>query len=315
MEKYYPEGIIYESKSNKKCLESLTNLHDCFFEEKILEARATLCDKEHNLYVDLGAMRGIMPREECAMGIAEGTVRDIAIISRVNRPVVFKIVDFKEDEDGNQLAVLSRRIVQQKCMNEYIKNLTVGDIIDAKVTHNEAFGTFCDIGCGISALLPIDSISVSRIPSPDVRFKVNTMIKAVVKSIDNDGRVTLSHKELLGTWEENAEKFKAGQTVSGVVRSIEKYGIFIELAPNLAGLAEYTPDVNVGDATSVYIKSINPEKMKIKLAIVDSFPDDYQAPNITYYYHENHMDYWRYSPYISQKVIDSNFSVEKEEGM
>ncbi len=315
MEKYYPEGIIYESKSNKKCLESLTNLHDCFFEEKILEARVTLCDKEHNLYVDLGAMRGIMPREECAMGIAEGTVRDIAIISRVNRPVVFKIVDFKEDEDGNQLAVLSRRIVQQKCMNEYIKNLTVGDIIDAKVTHNEAFGTFCDIGCGISALLPIDSISVSRIPSPDVRFKVNTMIKAVVKSIDNDGRVTLSHKELLGTWEENAEKFKAGQTVSGVVRSIEKYGIFIELAPNLAGLAEYTPDVNVGDATSVYIKSINPEKMKIKLAIVDSFPDNYQEPKITYYYHENHMDYWRYSPYISQKVIDSNFSVEKEEGM
>lgn len=315
MEKYYPEGIIYESKSNKKCLESLTSIRDCFFEEKTLEGRATLCDKEHNLYVDLGIMKGVMPREECAMGIAEGTVRDIAIISRVNRPVAFKIIDFKEDEDGNQLAVLSRRKVQQKCMDEYIKNLSIGDVIDAKVTHNESFGTFCDIGCGISALLPIDSISISRIPSPDVRFKVNTMIKAVVKSIDNNGRVTLSHKELLGTWEENAEKFKAGQTVSGVVRSIEKYGIFIELAPNLAGLAEYTSDVNVGDATSVYIKSINPEKMKIKLAIVDSFPSDYQEPQITYYYHENHIDYWRYSPYNSQKIIDSDFTVEKEEEM
>jgi small subunit ribosomal protein S1 len=315
MEKYYPEGIIYESKSNKKAMESLTNLHDYFFEEKILEAKATLCDKEHNLYVDLGIMKGLMPREECALGIAEGTVRDIAIISRVNRPVAFKIIDFKEDADGNKLAILSRRLVQEKCMKDYIKRLSVGDVIDARVTHNEAFGTFCDIGCGISALLPIDGISVSRIPHPDVRFKVNTMIKAVVKSIDDEGKVTLSHKELLGTWEENAESFKAGQTVSGVVRSIEKYGIFIELAPNLAGLAEYTPDVSVGDATSVYIKSINPEKMKIKLAIVDSFPADEHVPKITYFYHENHIDYWRYSPENSQKIIDSNFMVEKEEKM
>ena len=311
MKKYYPEGVLFAEKTNKRNMETRENIHDSFFEEKILEARATLCDKDHNLYVDLGVMKGVMPREECALGIADGTMRDIAIISRVNRPVIFKIIDFKEDELGNSVAVLSRRIVQQRCMDDYISKLSVGDIIDAKVTHNEPFGTFCDIGCGISALLPIDSISVSRIPHPEVRFKVNTMIKAVVKSIDEQGRVTLSHKELLGTWEENAEKFKAGQTVSGVVRSIEKYGIFIELAPNLAGLAEYMPNVNVGDATSVYIKSINPEKMKIKLSIVDSFSADYQIPKINYFYHKDHINYWRYSPENAVKIIDSIFDIEK----
>lgn len=307
MKKYSPEGVLFESRQNKKCMESMGNLRECFFEERILEARATLCDSEHNLHIDLGVIQGIIPREECALGISDGSVRDIAIISRVNKPVAFKITDFTDDETGVRTAILSRRAVQQECAEEYIKNLVPGDIIDARVTHNENFGSFCDIGCGISALLPIDSISVSRIPHPDVRLKVNSMIKTVVKSIDAEGRVTLSHKELLGTWAENAESFKAGQTVSGIVRSIEKYGVFIELAPNLAGLAEYTPIVNTSDAASVYIKSINPEKMKIKLAIVDSFPAEYEQEPVKYFYNGSHMDYWRYSPDSSQKIIESVF--------
>lgn len=306
-EKFLPEGILFENRRNKRLTESLAGLRECFVEGKIIEARAVLCDRDHNLHFNLGAVKGIMPREECAVGISDGSVRDIAIISRVNKPVAFKILDFIDSESGETTALLSRKAVQEECIEEYIKNLETGDIIDARVTHNEAFGSFCDIGCGISALLPIDSISVSRIPHPDVRFSVNTMIKAVVKSIDEFGRVTLSHKELLGTWEENAENFKAGQTVGGIVRSIEKYGVFIELTPNLAGLAECTPAVSEGDSTSVYIKSINPEKMKIKLAIVDSFPADYPTIPLEYYYDGTHLDSWRYSPDCSDKIIESIF--------
>ena len=307
MKKYCPEGIIFESKHNKKCMESINNLRECFFTEKILEGKVTMCDREHNLHIDLGVIQGIIPREECAIGISDGSVRDIAIISRVNKPVCFKIIDFMDDEQGVRTAILSRRVVQEECMENYINNLVPGDIIDARITHNETFGSFCDIGCGISALLPIDSISVSRIPHPSVRFSVNTVIKAVVKSIDSLGRVTLSLKELLGTWEENAQNFKAGQTVGGIVRSIEKYGVFIELSPNLAGLAEYTSDVQEGDSASVYIKSINPEKMKIKLAIVDSFPENDEPLPLKYYYDGNHVDKWQYSPAKSSKIIESIF--------
>lgn len=307
MTKYYPEGVIYETKQNKRSISSVPALRESFFEGRILEAKAVLCDGEHNLHVDLGGINGIIPREECALGIAEGTTKDIAIVSRVNKPVVFKITDFRDDENGVRTAFLSRRAVQEECARDYIAKLTSGDIITAKVTHNEHFGSFCDIGCGISALLPIDSISVSRIPSPEARFAVNTQINAVVKSIDENGRVTLSLKELLGTWEENAEKFRAGQTVGGIVRSVEKYGVFIELSPNLAGLAEYSENVRVGDSASVYIKSVNPQKMKIKLAIVDTFPSEPKHTPLKYCFEGEHIDYWRYSPDTSEKVIESVF--------
>lgn len=306
MQQYLPEGMSYATEENKRIISSFQRLREAFYCDTVLEGRVVLCDREHNLHIDLGETRGFMPREECALGIAEGTVRDIAVISRVNKPVCFKIIGFRDDECGNHTAVLSRRVVQQACREDYISALRPGDVINACVTRLETFGAFCDIGAGLPALLPIDSISVSRIPHPSVRFRSGQILKAVLKGIDESGRITLTHKELLGTWTENAAKFRAGETVPGIVRSIEKYGIFIELAPNLAGLAEYVPGVNPGDCASVYIKSINPERMKIKLILVDHFPA--QETELTYQYPDiAHIDQWTYSPETSDKCIETVF--------
>ncbi|MFQ9872008.1 MAG: S1 RNA-binding domain-containing protein [Oscillospiraceae bacterium] len=164
-----------------------------------------------------------------------------------------------------------------------------------------------DIGCGISSLIPIDSISVSRISHPRDRFRIGQMIRAVVRLVDPDGRITLSHKELLGTWEENAALFCAGETVAGIIRSVEDYGVFIELAPNLAGLAEPREDVAPGQHASVYIKSLIPEKMKVKLIIVDAFDAQYQPEPLHYFYTGEHLDWWRYSPAGCSRALESRF--------
>ena len=116
----------------------------------------------------------------------------------------------------------------------------------------------------------IDCISVSRISHPSDRFTLGQTIQAVVTSV-SDFRIGLSHKELLGTWMENAAKFAVGETVSGIVRSVESYGIFVELTPNLAGLAEPKEHILPKQRASVYIKAIIPEKMKIKLVLIDAF--------------------------------------------
>ncbi len=308
MKKYYPENCLIHTQENKNILLSAAGLKDAYYSGKTIEVRATVCDKDHNLHVDLGVMKGIIPRDEGALGIEDGSVRDIAIISRVNKPVLCKIIDFKTNETGETYAVLSRKAVQQEYMKEYISKLTPGCVIDAVVTHMEPFGVFADIGAGICALMPIDSISVSRIPHPSARFSAGDKIKAVVKSVDEKGRITLSYKELLGTWEENAALFKAGETVPGIVRSVERYGIFVELKPNLAGLAEYVPGVVPGQHASVYIKNLIPERMKIKLIIVDSFEAEYPKESVTYYNDSDYIDRWVYSPEGSEKKIETVFS-------
>ncbi len=306
MKIFKPEGQLISTEENKKYLSGTFALHDAFYAEAILEGRVIRCDSEHNLHIDLGCMKGIIPRTEGALGIEEGTVRDIALISRVNKPVAFIITGFRT-ENGETTAILSRRRVQAECLQSYISRLKPGDVIPATVSHIEGFGVFCDIGAGISALMPIDSISVSRIPHPSARFSTGQSIFAVVKSIDEAGRITLSHKELLGTWEENASMFSVGETVPGIVRSVEKYGIFVELSPNLAGLAEFSPGVEAGSHAGVYIKSIIPSKMKIKLIIVDCFEADYPVSAPKYFINNGHIDKWIYSPAESGKIIESEF--------
>jgi len=282
MSEYLPEGKLISEQENINILHSLKMLEDAKNSEKILEG------------------------EEGAIGIKDGSVRDIAVISRVNRPVCFVVTDITEGENGKPIVMLSREKAQRKCLDAYISRLRCGDIVPARITHLENFGAFADIGCGIVALMPIDTISVSRIEHPAERFTVGMDIKAVIKSVEN-GRISLSHKELLGTWKENAERFCAGETVSGIIRSVENYGAFVELTPNLAGLAETKEGVRAGQQASVYIKSIIPEKMKIKLIIIDTFDYKYNPKCPEYYCDSDRIDRFVYSPENCRKRVETIF--------
>lgn len=309
MKEYLPEGFLFGTPENTAYLSSYQSLTECLKAEKILEAPCVVCNSDHDLVIDLGCMRGIIRREDGALGITEGTTKDIALISRVNKPVCFVVTDFERDINGMIRAVLSRKKAQQMCWENYISRLIPGDVIPARVTHLEQFGCFVDVGCGIPSLIPIDLISVSRISHPSDRFYVGQDIKAVVKSFEND-RICLTHKELLGTWEQNAALFSQGETVTGIVRSIEDYGIFVELTPNLAGLAEPHENIGVDQCAGVYIKAIIPEKMKIKLIIVnasDNSDSAFHNNELNYFINSGHIDSWIYSAENCKKRIETYF--------
>ena len=308
MIRFKPEGKLLNTEKNTENMSTAAALTSAMENGTVLEARASVCDSSHNLIVDLGCMNGVIPREECALGIAQGTTRDIAIISRVGKPVCFIVTKICSDRHGIPYATLSRRAVQQQCMEQYISNLRCGDVIDGRITHLEPFGAFVDIGCGIPSLMSIDTMSVSRISHPSDRFTVGMDIKAIVRAKERDGRISLSHRELLGTWAENAALFNIGETVTGIVRSVEEYGVFVEIMPNLAGLAEKRDGIEAGCGASVYIKSIIPERMKIKLVLVDTFKYDSPPPPPKYFFTGDHMDRFIYSPCCSDKFIETRFS-------
>lgn len=303
---FYPEGVLIDTQDNINSIKNIHALQESISLSKVLEAPCIVCDVSQNLIVDLGWIKGIIPKNEGAIGVSTGETKDIALISRVNKPVCFIAQGFTKDESGRDAVLLSRRKAQEMCIDQYISSLQNGDVIKARVTHLEHFGCFVDIGCGIPSLIPIDLISVSRISHPSDRFFVGQNINAVVKCKEVN-RICLSHKELLGTWEENAAEFNVGETVTGIVRSIEDYGIFVELAPNLAGLAELRDNIRVNQHTSVFIKAIIPEKMKIKLIIVDNTDTGYTNRKLKYYINEGRIDCWQYSTREADKLIQTIF--------
>jgi len=308
---YLPEGERLCDEENVYYTRDLCRLRYAMDEGIILEGLVTRCDcATMELSVEVGPYKGIIPREEVLLCPEGEMPKDIAIITRVGKAAAFKIKAIEYTADGEAFLILSRKAAQESCRSEYVDKLRPGDIIPATVTHMESFGAFLDIGCGIVSLMTVDSISVSRISHPRDRLSCGERIKCVVKSIERDtGRIYMSSRELYGTWEENAAGFCQGQTVTGIVRSIEDYGIFVELTPNLAGLAEVKDGVEVGDVCAVYIKSIIPEKMKIKLVLIDSAKGNYELAKAyrTEYSNTRHIDTWRYSPKVCPRVIESIF--------
>ncbi len=263
--KIIPEGWV-----NEKLELDEDALQKYIHTGKTLQGIVEQCDENYNLHVKLGKnLEGIIPRAEVeAINVEEGGIPKTNLCTgKVDKFVQFKVKNLSTES----VAILSRKEVQQEALN-WIKNeLQEGQEVIGIVKNIKPYGAFVEIGGGIVGLVHIEDLSVARIKTPFERLKIGQKLKIVVKSIDREtGKVMLSYKEILGTWEDNAKKFKQGTQVKGIVRETEKNknGIFIELAPNLVGMAEYKEGFTYGQKVEVYIKKIDESKRKIKLSIL-----------------------------------------------
>ena len=165
-------------------------------------------------------------------------------------------------EDTNRFNKISKVIVSDE--------ICKGDVVKGTVKNIKPYGAFIEMENGIDGLLYIEDISVARIKTPEERLKVGQNINVVIKNVDKEkNRVYFSYKEMLGSWEENVKDIKEKTTIEGIVRETEKNkkGIFIEIKPNLVGMAEYKEGMEYGQKVDVYVKKIVPDKKKIKLII------------------------------------------------
>ncbi|MBR2131619.1 MAG: 30S ribosomal protein S1 [Oscillospiraceae bacterium] len=262
---YLPEGSATPFPPHQP----LSALQDALAQKTVLTGTAVRCDRYHDLWINFGGYEGIIPRSEAVHPSISGAERDISVLSLVGKQVSFTISELKIDGAGRPRLVLSRRSAQEQAFVWLLENTAVGSVVPAQVTSLASFGAFVDLGCGIISLIPLENLSIARSEHPSQRLHVGQKILTLLIGVDTQHkRFYLSHKELLGTWLENAAAFTPGDTVTGIVRGIKDYGIFIELTPNLSGLAQWRDDLSVGDAVTVYIRSIRPESHKIKLQVI-----------------------------------------------
>ncbi len=288
---YPPEGLTPPAPY------TLAELRSAMESRAVVEGVAQRCDAALNLSVQLGRISAIMPREEATAPWISGANREIAVLSRVGKPICCTVESIAADAKGAPLVTVSRRQAQEQAMDAMLENLRPGSVVAGRVVRMEPFGAFADIGRGIVALLPTEFISAARIRRPEQRFRTGQRILALVKAFDRETRrVTLTHKELLGTWLENASQFSPGETVPGIVRGVMDYGCFVELTPNLSGLTDRREDLQEGDAVSVTIRSIRPERMKIKLQVIEKLPEQAALPTLSYRITDGVLERWVYSP-------------------
>lgn len=263
--KFVPEGWNNEITKLDKA-----NIEKYIKNKEILQGLVKECDDNYNLHINFeNGLNGIIPREEVeGINVQEnGLPKENLCTGKVHKFVQFQVKNL----DGENRLILSRKQVQEEALNWVKTDLKIGQKVTGIVKTIKPYGAFIEIGGGVVGLVHIEDLSVARIKTPYERLKIGQKLEIMVKSIDREqGKVILSYKELLGSWEENIQKFTPGIKVKGKVRETEKHknGIFIELTPNLVGMAEYEEGLEYGQDVDVYIKKIDIDKKKVKLLIV-----------------------------------------------
>lgn len=202
-QKFIPEGWN-ETQENF----SLEQLQNAMVTGKVMQGFVNKYDENCNLQVYLNRdIIGIIPRNEMdALSLDDfGMTNQSICKNKVNQFVQFKV---KEIYNENKV-LLSRKEVGNAALEWIKSDLQVGEIVYGIVKNIRKFGVFVDIGGGITGLIHIEDISISRIKSPEERFCVGQKIKVMIKLIDKENnKIVLSYKELLGNWEDNIKDFQ-----------------------------------------------------------------------------------------------------------
>ena len=105
----------YRTEGNYRSAARLSpaELRAAMANREILQATALAFDTQRQLRFEIGGVRAVMPFAQCADGAANGTVRDIAVLTRVGRPTCFVIEALDTDENGQPFYRLSRALAQQ----------------------------------------------------------------------------------------------------------------------------------------------------------------------------------------------------------
>lgn len=276
---YYPENISPLTYFDNACAAS--SLKDALIDGSILTGIVDTCDKNGNLLLDLGGIRGIIPYDEFDFSPSGKQATSFARLVRVGKKTCFKVIGFEVDRNGERSAILSRREAQKECFENYVSSFKVGDTVSVCIIGTAPFGVFADVGCGMDALIPWNDLAVVRHSVENRPFNTGDAIYAVIGRIDEETRqIFLNTKALFGTWQENAADFNEGDTVTGIVSCKISGGWLVNLAPNLVGAIDEkkNADLSIGQRVSVYIKSKNPQNQKIKLCFIAALEENAFAP-------------------------------------
>jgi small subunit ribosomal protein S1 len=195
--------------------------------------------------------------------------------SLVGTSMDVKFIDVNEDEDK---LIVSEKAVWETKQESVISKYTVGAQVEGDVTAVTDFGAFVRFDTNLEGLVHISEIAWQRIEHPRDVLNVGDHVRAEIINIEGS-KIFLSMKKLVpDPWKSVKDKYKLGQLVSGRVLKINPFGLFVELDPDIHGLAHVSElsnkpvrDVNeiarVGDEFEFKIVSIDPENHRLGLSL------------------------------------------------
>lgn len=197
-----------------------------------------------------------------------------------------KVIDVDEIEDK---LIVSEKAAWEERQKDVLESYKVGNEVDGTVTGVVDFGAFVEFGEGLEGLVHISELAWQRIDNPRDVIKVGDNVKTVIIALEGS-KISLSMKRLMDDpWKKASSKYEVGQMVKGKVIKTNPFGAFVELDPDIHGLAHISelsdklvrdPSdiVKIGEEYAFYIISIEPDKHRLGLSLKKKKKDDVEEP-------------------------------------
>ncbi|AVZ85716.1 MAG: 30S ribosomal protein S1 [Acinetobacter sp.] len=245
---------------------------------------------DYGAFVDLGGIDGLLHITDMAWK----RIKHPSEVVEVGQEVTVKVLKF--DRERNRVSLGLKQLGEDPwlaIMSRYPK----GSIVKARVTNLTDYGCFAEIAEGVEGLVHVSEMDhTNKNIHPSKVVQIGDEVDVMVLEVDEERRrISLGIKQTRANpWEEFAKANEKGEKVSGTIKSITDFGIFIGLSGGIDGLVHLS-DISwneqgeeairrykKGDTVEAVILSVDAEGNRISLGIkqLNSDPfNDFLAAN------------------------------------
>lgn len=200
--------------------------------------------------------------------------------SFVGEKLRVKVLDADAREEK---LIVSEKKIEEDAQVTKIAEHNIGETCEGEITAITDFGAFMQFAPDLVGLIHISELAWQRVDNPADVVKVGDKVKAQIINISGP-KVFLSIKRLLpDPWQNVKDKYKVGDRVTGTVKKINSFGLFVELDDEIHGLAhaselglkpeEVAEKIKIDDKLEFTIVSLKPEEYRLGLSLTKK-PED-----------------------------------------
>src|SRR4051794_19763359 len=286
-------GVVLKRVFGGRGAEGSAELEAAFQHGMPVEGTVTAVNKG-GVDVTIGGVRAFCPISQLDLRHTEDAG------AFVGQKLQWRITRYESTGRGANIVVSRRALLeveQAARAAETRGTLSVGAVVKGRVSTIKEYGAFIDLG-GVEGMLHVSELGFQRVAHPkdllSVGQEVEVQILKIEKSDDpkKPERIALSLKSLeKDPWGDVATRFYEGVRAHGVVKRLETFGAFVEVAPGVEGLLHVSElgkgrpirhsrdATKVGAALDVVVLAVDSDKRRLSLGLAEPGEAGEMAPN------------------------------------
>ena len=230
---------------------------------------------DYGAFIDLGGIDGLLHVTDMSWG----RVNHPSELFQVGEEIKVKVLKFDQETERVSLGL---KQIQPDPWVDASMRYPIGKRVSGKVVALTDYGAFLELEAGIEGLIHVSEMSwTKRVKHPSKVVSIGDVVEAVVLDVDETNRkISLGMKQIEpNPWDVIEEKYPVGTHVSGQVRNITNFGVFVGLEEGIDGLVHvsdisWTEQIKhpsekfqKGDEVDAIVLKIDKENEKFSLGI------------------------------------------------